>query len=118
VDFEFENVKGKNMKKTAYVFTILFYAASLSGCAHAPSPVTGFIYTNVIAAKGPVNPHAGHDKVGSAACTSILGFIGTGNCSIEAAVKNGNITKIHHVTHHSRSYVGLYARFEIIVYGE
>jgi hypothetical protein len=104
-------------KMIAFAVTMLLYSV-LSGCAHAPSPVTGFLYTDVIAARGPVDPKAGSDKVGTAACTSILGFIGTGDCSIEAAVKNGKITKIHHVSHHTKSYVGMYARFEIIVYGE
>ncbi|MBM3236358.1 hypothetical protein FJZ31_08675 [Candidatus Poribacteria bacterium] len=83
----------------------------------ATSPVTGFWYTEV---KGPVTATANptYSKVGSAFCTSLLGLIATGDASIETAAKNGGITKIHHVDYESKSILGLFATYTVIVYGE
>lgn len=57
-------------------------------------------------------------KTGAATATSILGIVATGDASIEAAAKNGGITRIHHVDHHSRNIFGFYSEFTTIVYGE
>jgi hypothetical protein len=51
-------------------------------------------------------------------CTSILMIVATGDCSVEAAMKQGNITKIHHVDVHVRSILGLYVTETLKVYGE
>lgn len=57
-------------------------------------------------------------KTGAATATSILGIVATGDASIEAAAKNGGITRIHHVDHHSKNILGFYSEFTTIVYGE
>lgn len=64
-------------------------------------------------------------KKGESTATNILGLIETGNASIEAAAKNGNITKIHYVdTKIEKVYIPLlfipiYAKeVTTIVYGE
>lgn len=87
------------------------------GCAMVGAPVNGFIYTDL---KAPVTAtsNTGTAKVGIGECTSILGWVGTGDCSIDAAMKNGNITKIHHVDHDAMSVLGIYAKYTIRVYGE
>lgn len=91
----------------------------ISGCAMAPAPVSGWAYTNV---RGPIAATSKEDwsdkKVGSATAKSILGLIATGDASIQAAAKNGGITKIHHVDHETRSVLGVIAEFTTIVYGE
>jgi hypothetical protein len=81
------------------------------------SPVAGGLYTDV---KAPVTATANptYSKVGTASCSSILGIIGTGDASIEAAAKNGGITKIHHVDYRSTSILGIYAKYTVYVYGE
>ncbi|NIV10833.1 MAG: hypothetical protein GWN62_05950, partial [Aliifodinibius sp.] len=33
-------------------------------------------------------------------------------------IKNGGITKIHHVDFHSTSVLAIYAKFKVIVYGD
>lgn len=106
------------MKKFLVLVVVCIFCASIfNGCATAVSPVTGSIYMNV---KGPMSPGAHHasSKVGKAQCTSILGIVATGDASIETAAKNGGITKIHHVDHHSTGILGIYAKFTTIVYGE
>lgn len=105
-------------RSVVYLCILLFATAFLAGCAaYSVSPVTGFMYTDV---KGPVTATAekGHTKVGVASCVSYLGLIGVGDASIEAAMKNGGITKVQHVDYESKGILGIYAEFKVIVYGE
>lgn len=90
----------------------------LSGCAaYAVAPVTGFVYTDT---KFGINAtsNEGNSKVGIASSESYLGFVAVGDASIEAAMKNGGITKVQHVDYHSYSVLGIYAKFTVTVYGE
>jgi hypothetical protein len=90
----------------------------LSGCAaYSVSPVTGFLYTDV---QGPADATSndGSSKMGIAKAQSILGLVATGDASIEAAMNDGGITKIHHVDYQSKSILGIWAEFTVIVYGE
>ncbi len=90
----------------------------LSGCAaYAVAPVTGFVYSDT---KFGINAtsNEGSSKVGEAFSESYLGFVAIGDASIEAAMKNGGITKVQHVDYHTYSVLGLYAKFTVIVYGE
>ena len=57
-------------------------------------------------------------KKGMARSTSIMGLVATGDCSIEAACKNGGITKISHVDRKVKSTLGIYGEYTTIVYGE
>ena len=51
-------------------------------------------------------------------CTSILSMVATGDASIEAAMKNGGITKVHHVDWQAKNILGIYGEFKTTVYGE
>jgi hypothetical protein len=90
----------------------------VAGCAMAAAPVNGSLFLNV---KGPVAATANADdaavKEGKATCTSILGIIGTGDASIEAAMQKAGITKIRNVDHESKSILGIIASYTTIVYG-
>ncbi|HGJ65228.1 TPA: hypothetical protein ENS27_07540 [bacterium] len=98
---------------------MLLLAIFLSGCAAmSASPVTGGLYTEV---KGPITAtgsDSSSSKVGYAKCTSLLGLIATGDASIDSAAKSAGIKTIHHVDYQSKSILGLYAEFTVIVYGE
>lgn len=99
----------------------LSLTALLTGCAFAPSPVPGFVYTEVAA------PHYVGDNIaatslssmkrGEATVSTILGLFATGDASVDAAAKNGGITKVSHVDYQSKSILGFYATFTTIVYG-
>ena len=93
---------------------VMFLAGLLMGCATVVGPVKGCLYTDL---KAPVTAtsNTGSAKVGTGECTSILGWFATGDCSISAAMKNGNITKIHHVDHDAMSVLWLYAKYTIKV---
>ncbi len=88
----------------------------LFGCAMAQMPVNGTIYADV---HGPVNAteaKAG-TRVGEACASSILGIVATGDASIEAARKNGGMSSVSSVDHHSTSILGFYAKFCTVVRG-
>lgn len=87
----------------------------LGGCTMV-SPVTGSLYT---AMTGPVavGNATASDKVGEATSTAILG-VATGDASIEKAMQNGGITKIHHVDCKVQVILMIYAKYTTVVYGE
>ena len=107
------------MKKRAGFLAIALLVAfvCLQGCASVITPARGTIYSDV---KGPwtATSLSGSTKVGSSSCTSILGIVAQGDASIEAAMRNGGITKIHHVDTHTYSILGVYAKLTVRVYGE
>lgn len=101
------------------ILSHLSLAALLSsiGCAMAAAPVNGYIFSDV---KGPITAteNSGGSKEGTAMAQSILGAVGMGDASIDTAAKNGGITKIRSVDHHSWSIIGIWAKFTTIVKGD
>jgi TRL-like protein family len=105
----------RRMNRIIATFAVLVLMASaLSGC--------GLLYNNV---KMPV-PTLSMDTsaqsrahVGKASCSSYLWLVNVGDCSVQAAMDNGGITKIHHVDSEYVSYLlGLYWKFTTVAYGE
>lgn len=107
------------MKNRTVIFMTVFFVAAIlfSGCAGVMTPAVGTIYSNTSA---PIAATMASDysKSGTASCSSILGMVATGDASITAAMRNGGITKIHHVDYNSTSILGLYAKMTTTVYGE
>ena len=104
------------MKNTlAIVCAVLLASTSLSGCASV-MPLNGSLYTAV---QGPLSMGNGTNssKTGEATATSILG-VATGDASIATAMKNGGITRVHHVDTRVKNVLGIYAEFTTIVYGD
>ena len=81
------------------------------------SPLNGGIYTDVKDGLA-VTGNAGSSKVGTAQAMGILGLVAIGDASIQAAAKDAGITRIHHVDYESKSYVGVYNLYTVVVYGE
>jgi hypothetical protein len=101
------------------ILLVLGVAVSLlSGCVMPQTPVYGGLVTMDVA--GPVavgDPSVDCTKEGRAEATGII-FFSQGDASISAAMKAGGITKIHHVDCKTFSVLGLFAKYETIVYGE
>jgi hypothetical protein len=91
-------------------------ASLLGGCVVGVGPVIAPVTINM---KGPVSagPAAASPKVGKASAWG-LGFFGTGDASISAAMQNGGVTRIHHVDHETLNILGIYARYTTVVHGE
>lgn len=107
------------MKNRAAIAATIFVLAAvlLSGCAGVMSPAVGVIYSDTHAPLAATMA-ASYSKTGTSECSSILGMVATGDASITAAMKNGGITKIHHVDYHSTSILGIYAKMTTTVYGD
>uniref|UniRef100_A0A7C1SG71 TRL-like protein family n=1 Tax=candidate division WOR-3 bacterium TaxID=2052148 RepID=A0A7C1SG71_UNCW3 len=93
----------------------------LTGCIPGFYTV-GTLYTSVrtpaeaVAYYGPTATQAA--KVSKVTATNILGIIATGDASLEAAMKQGGISKVHHIDQEVTSILGLWSTYTIIVYGE
>ncbi len=108
----------KLTQRFAKFSAMLLVVFMLTGCAQTSSPVFGGLYTGV---SGPVTatPASGQaTKMGTGKATSILGLIATGDASINSAAQAAGITTIHHVDFRATSILGLFASYEVIVYGE
>jgi len=105
------------MKKTVLALGTAASLALLGGCAGTgATPVNGFLFTD---AKGPLmtTTNATSTKVGEATCTSILGWIAQGDCSIEAAAAAGGIKEISTVDTKVTNLIGVYATRTTVVRG-
>ena len=105
------------MKKLIFTAICGVSTLMLTSCAMTSSPVTGFVYQST---KGPITATSNNlgSKVGTSEAKSILGIVGTGDASIEAAAKSAGIKKISHVDYEGSNILGIYARHTTIVYGE
>lgn len=92
------------MKKTIKLAVAIVSAVMLASCS-TTTPIT--------ATSNPVG-----NKCGEASTTRILCFGGSANIGINAAAKNGGITKISHVDQSTYSFLGLYTKYSVRVYGE
>lgn len=105
------------MKKVA--FAILGCATMfLASCASVSTSVgKGQIFTDittgVTATSNPLGKKVGHTQA-----INILGWIVTGDAGINVAAQNGGITKISHIDQHQRSILGIFAQYDVYVYGE
>ncbi len=102
------------MKK---ILASAFFAAALLGTGCVKSPVVGGIYTDVKDGLA-VTGNAGSSKVGTAEVKGYVGVVAMGDASIQTAAREAGITRIHHVDYQSKSYVGVYTIYTIIVYGD
>jgi len=107
-----------SLVKRFSLLAAILVVIGLQGCAVGRAPVTGFLFSNV---SGPIIATANPDKptkVGKSSAKSVLGLIARGDASIEAAMKNGGITKIHHVDYKTTVLFGVLAQTTTIVYGD
>ncbi|BDQ29795.1 TRL-like family protein [Helicobacter ailurogastricus] len=100
--------------KVASVCVCVCVGVLVSGCAS--SIPNGGLYTGV---QVPVsgNGEAG-SKTGTASCTSIIGLIAIGDCSVATAARAGGISNIKSVDRKVVNYLGLYGKYTTIVRGD
>lgn len=87
---------------------------ALSSCA---SLGMGSLYTDATLPMAATSNSVG-SKAGKSEATNILGLVMTGDAGINAAAKDGNITKISHVDYEVYNILGLFAKMTTVVYGE
>ena len=103
------------MKKLWFAF-VLGVVGMLMGCAMLV-PMGG-LYTGVKLPFGATGNSGVSSKTGVAECRSVLGLVAVGDCSIDAAKKNGGITKVNHVDMDVMNILGIYGTYRVIVSGE
>jgi hypothetical protein len=96
---------------------------ALSGCAGMPrAPVVpGYAwlyadYTSPLDTDVEMTKYS--MKKGEASTENILGWIMTGDASIQEAASNGGIKEIRYMDYKFKNILGIYAKFTTIVYGE
>jgi hypothetical protein len=101
-------------KQTLRLALVPILTLFLSGCA--------ILYTDIKTPLPSLSTTAdaqGTTLVGKASCASYVWVVALGDCSVQAAMKNGGISKVHHVDSEINSYfLGIYTKFTTVVYGE
>ena len=105
----------KKKKKLMSFAAVLVVMSFLVGCASI-WPI-GLLYTEVKLPSEATSADAG-SKVGTSECVSVLGLVAIGDASIEAAMKDGGIKKIHHVDWDAKNILGIYGIYKTTVYGQ
>lgn len=95
---------------------IALVSLSLTGCGIVISPLPAGIYSSVKWGYIATDASAAN-KEGTACGTSILGWVSTGDASVQAAKVAGGISTVASVDHSSKSILGLWAEFCTIVRG-
>lgn len=99
-------------------------AIALAGCGPARNVegLGGSCYTDVKGNYADVyHQNAGiavGSKVGKATASGLLGWINTGDASIESAAKVGGVTKISYVDYHTTNLLGIMKSYTVVVHGE
>ncbi len=103
------------MKKMILPLLLAAVCAGLLGCA-TPVPM-GMAYTDL---KLPVlaTDNGPAAKTGTATCNSYFGLVAIGDASIDAAKKNGGLTKVTHVDWQANNILGIIGTYTVTVYGE
>ncbi len=97
--------------KTIRVIAAALAVLTLSGCyAHFQAPAPDLS----VPLKGD-----SAEKAGSAECTQVLWSFAFGDCSVQSAMENGNLQRIHHVDSEVKVILyGLYSELTIRAWGE
>jgi hypothetical protein len=107
------NSQGGYMKRFLFVLSVV---SMLMGCA-TMVPIGG-LYTGVKLPMIATSNSSASSKTGEAECISVLSLIAIGDCSIDAAKKNGGITKVNNVDWNAMNVLGIYGSYKVIVSGE
>ncbi len=104
------------VKRLAAVVLVVVVAVVLTGCCMPK----GAVFAPVMMTKSPVavgDPSVKPAKTGEAYVEGII-LLAKGDASIEAAMKDGGITKIHHVDTEETNILGIYCKSITRVFGE
>lgn len=77
----------------------------------------GVLYTGVTEGQMVTSNQLG-TKVGTSNSIGVLGLVSIGDASIQTAANSAGIKTISHVDAKKSSILGLFAKYEVLVYGE
>ena len=97
---------------------LLLSMCMVTGCVYSSAPVNAPI---VAGEKGAfpvaVDNSVASSKVSRVKAEGIL-IVGYGDASIDTAMKKEGIKKVHHIDVEVLNVIGVYSRYELVVYGE
>lgn len=98
--------------KTLRLLPALAGAVLLSGCyVNLTTP------TPAVTVK--LDAESANKKVGAATCTGLLWAFAFGDCSVDTAMRNGGVSRVHHVDARTKLVLyGVYGETTVQVYGE
>ena len=110
------------MTRLVTTLSVLALIVCLGGCVlTAPAPVNGILLTmdtgGPHAWSGEFDNGVAATKSGMAEAQGVLG-VSWGDASVNAAMANGGLTKIHHIDCKTFNVLGIYAKSTTIVWGE
>ncbi|HRR33997.1 MAG TPA: TRL domain-containing protein [Kiritimatiellia bacterium] len=107
------------MKRLMTLGVLAVVAASMTGCGVIPQKGTSMAAITIdhVASDPIVDNSVRPVKKGVASSKAIILF-NTGDASIDAAMREGGITKVHHVNYDVTNILFLYNEIKTTVYGE
>ena len=117
---------GEKMKKVVSILVLSSFGF-IGGCANGIHPggatPSGLLIasatTTAPALAVTIDPNTQPDKVGEASSGAVFGLFAFGDSSVTAAMKEGNISRIHNVDYNNKAILGgLFIGTTTIVYGE
>ncbi len=106
------------MRKKVLLSCAAFAAMALASCSTITSQSgMGVLYTGVTEGQMVTSNQLG-SKVGSGSTIGVLGLVSVGDASIQTAANSAGIKKISHVDAKKTSILGLFAKYQILVYGD
>ena len=104
--------------KKLFIGSLFAAAVLLTGCmSPMKGSIMGAITIDHIASDASVDNNVRPVKRGEAKATGIILFA-TGDASIGTAMRNGGITKVHHVDYNVKNILFVYSEVITVVYGE
>lgn len=105
------------MKKLMFVAALAALASGCVAIGHANPNTIALVTLDVQSSEGFVDNSVKPLKKGEATSTGII-LVSDGDASISAAMKNGGITKVHHIDYKTRNILGIVGSTTTIVWGE
>lgn len=105
------------MKKSVISLAAVCALALMSCSTITTGSGIGVLYTGVTEGQIATSNEVGN-KVGTSSSVGVLGLVAVGDASIQQAANQAGIKKISHVDVKKTSVLGLFAKYQTVVYGE
>lgn len=108
------------MRKVSLALGLAGFAMLLGGCYTAPiMPPMGAITSISAPLSAEYSPETTvSTRSGRASTFAVLGLVSVGDCSIEAAARDGGLRQVNHADYSYLNILGIWQRFTVKVYGE
>ncbi len=103
------------MKKLACLLAFMFVFCGVSQ-AQAQTGIEGILYTDVTKPVSTAEQTKYSSKKGESTCYNVLGLVAWGKCGLQDAMKEGNISQVHHTDQYVNGWI-FFKKIKTQVYG-